>query len=146
MVASGRGERAAHVQGRGRSTTFWKRGDDAAEAGAYNDPDPAMRAGASTPPNVERKLGGPLKRTSRTVPKQKPKDREEKIISEAMRILRGRVKRPGGGRPRSDAPRCPCGLMTLARAQARGRSSEHNSTCSFYRARGRDPDGLPTDP
>jgi hypothetical protein len=40
----------------------------------------------------------------------------------------------GSGRPRKDAPRCPCQVMTLARAQART-SYEHLPWCSFYRAR-----------
>jgi hypothetical protein len=39
------------------------------------------------------------------------------------------------GRPRSKAKRCPCQTMTLARAQARGKSSEHDPSCSFYRER-----------
>jgi hypothetical protein len=38
----------------------------------------------------------------------------------------------GGGRPRS-AERCACGLMTLKRAQARGRSPEHGEACPFHR-------------
>ena len=38
-----------------------------------------------------------------------------------------------GGRPRIDAPRCPCAVMTLKRAQARGKTSEHLPTCAFYR-------------
>ena len=29
-------------------------------------------------------------------------------------------------------PRCPCGKMTLKRAQARGHSSDHRIDCSFY--------------
>lgn len=51
-------------------------------------------------------------------------------ISRVMRELgRRRWKNTGddprqvgalGGRPRSAAPRCPCGAMTLKRAQARG--------------------------
>jgi len=41
----------------------------------------------------------------------------------------------GTGRPRIDAPRCPCGSMTLKRAQARGKSSEHDPSCPFYRER-----------
>ncbi|SPF37313.1 hypothetical protein SBA4_20036 [Candidatus Sulfopaludibacter sp. SbA4] len=41
----------------------------------------------------------------------------------------------GAGRPRTDAPRCPCEIMTLARAQARGKSSEHDPSCPFYRER-----------
>jgi hypothetical protein len=31
----------------------------------------------------------------------------------------------GGGRPRSDQPRCPCGAMTLRRAIARGHRCDH---------------------
>jgi hypothetical protein len=40
-----------------------------------------------------------------------------------------------GGRPRSKAKRCPCESMTLKRAQARGKSSEHDPSCAFYRER-----------
>jgi hypothetical protein len=40
-----------------------------------------------------------------------------------------------GGRPRSDAPRCACGMMTLKRAEARGKSSEHDPACEWYRER-----------
>ena len=40
-----------------------------------------------------------------------------------------------GGRPRIDAPRCPCAVMTLKRAQARGKTSEHDPSCPFYRER-----------
>lgn len=32
--------------------------------------------------------------------------------------------RPGAGRPRSDAPRCPCGAMTAKRAAARAHKCE----------------------
>lgn len=39
-----------------------------------------------------------------------------------------------GGRPRIDAPRCPCAVMTLRRAETRGRSAEHLPVCSFYPA------------
>jgi len=41
----------------------------------------------------------------------------------------------GSGRPRIDAPRCPCAAMTLKRAQARGKTSEHDPSCAFYRER-----------
>jgi len=44
----------------------------------------------------------------------------------------------GTGRPKgsvSDAPRCPCESMTLKRAEARGKSSEHDPSCPFYRER-----------
>jgi hypothetical protein len=37
------------------------------------------------------------------------------------------------GRPRSDAPRCSCGAMTLKRAQSRGRTAEHRPGCEFAR-------------
>jgi hypothetical protein len=39
----------------------------------------------------------------------------------------------GSGRPRIKGPRCPCKVMTLKRAKARGPSSEHEQSCSFYR-------------
>jgi hypothetical protein len=32
--------------------------------------------------------------------------------------------RPGAGRPRSEKARCPCGAMTVTRAQARGHRCE----------------------
>jgi len=41
-------------------------------------------------------------------------------VSLAARLLRSKVTHQGGGRPRSDAPRCPCGENTLKRAKARG--------------------------
>lgn len=45
----------------------------------------------------------------------------------------------GTGRPRSGAPRCPCGAMTLVRAATRadrhGRGLGHDPGCSFYRER-----------
>jgi hypothetical protein len=37
----------------------------------------------------------------------------------------------GGGRPRKNGARCPCAVMTLKRAKARERSSEHDPSCSF---------------
>jgi hypothetical protein len=40
-----------------------------------------------------------------------------------------------GGRPRIDAPRCPCAVMTLKRAKARGKTSEHDPSCPYYRER-----------
>lgn len=52
----------------------------------------------------------------------------------ALRGVEGR-KPPAGGRHRLNAPRCPCECMTLKRAQARGKSSEHDPSCSFYRER-----------
>jgi hypothetical protein len=39
------------------------------------------------------------------------------------------------GRPRSKVDRCPCESMTLKRAQTRGKSSEHDPSCAFYRER-----------
>lgn len=36
----------------------------------------------------------------------------------------------GPGRPRK-SKRCPCGIMTLKRAQARGRGKEHQPNCDF---------------
>jgi hypothetical protein len=44
-------------------------------------------------------------------------------------------RKRAGGRPRSTAPRCACEAMTLKRADARGKSSEHDSSCPFYRQR-----------
>ena len=38
------------------------------------------------------------------------------------------------GRPRTDAPRCSCGAYTLARCQARGKSSTHQAGCEWYRS------------
>lgn len=42
--------------------------------------------------------------------------------------------RKGSGRPLKKAPRCPCRVMTLKRARARGRTYEHAPSCSFYPA------------
>jgi hypothetical protein len=62
-----------------------------------------------------------------------------KAASAAARALAALRTNPSGGRnggrPRSDAPRCACGAMTLKRAEARGKSSEHNPACAFYRER-----------
>ena len=33
---------------------------------------------------------------------------------------------------RSDKPKCPCGRMTLKRAEARGRTWEHEAGCKFH--------------
>jgi hypothetical protein len=45
----------------------------------------------------------------------------------------------GTGRPRIDAPRCPCEAMTLKRARTRadreGKGLGHDPGCSFYRER-----------
>jgi hypothetical protein len=38
-----------------------------------------------------------------------------------------------GGRPRGTSARCTCGVMTLKRALARGKSSEHEPGCEFSR-------------
>jgi len=40
-----------------------------------------------------------------------------------------------GGRRRSNGAGCPCAIMTLKRAQARGRTAEHHPSCPFYRER-----------
>jgi len=58
-----------------------------------------------------------------------------KLISESARQMNRARKTFAGGRPRSDARRCPCGVMTLKRAEARGKSSEHDLGCSFHRER-----------
>jgi hypothetical protein len=60
-----------------------------------------------------------------------------KLLSEAARRLNAarRTKGAGTGRPRSDAKRCPCGAMTLKRAQARGRTYEHETSCPFSKER-----------
>ena len=55
--------------------------------------------------------------------------------SDAARALQSMRKTRGGGRPRSTAPRCPCGAMTLKRAEARGKSGEHDPSCEWYRER-----------
>lgn len=56
-------------------------------------------------------------------------------ISAVMSDLSKRRKTYAGGRPRSQARRCPCEVMTLKRAQARGKSWEHDPSCPFYRER-----------
>jgi len=60
-----------------------------------------------------------------------------KLSTRAARAMAGaRVTYGAGpGRPRSKSARCDCEIMTLKRAIARGKSSEHSSFCSFYRAR-----------
>jgi hypothetical protein len=52
----------------------------------------------------------------------------------ARRMAKAR-KTFAGGRPRSQGARCPCQVMTLRRAQARGRSAEHDPSCAYYRER-----------
>lgn len=55
------------------------------------------------------------------------------VVTAAARINGKRAARAGAsGRPRSDVPRCGCGAMTLTRAQARGRSSEHQPGCEWH--------------
>jgi hypothetical protein len=62
--------------------------------------------------------------------------RKSTILSDAARAMNAARKTRGGGRPRTpNAPRCPCAIMTLARAQARGKSAEHDPSCPFYRER-----------
>ena len=53
------------------------------------------------------------------------------LISQAARAMNARRKTRAGGRPRSKAERCGCQVMTLARAKARGRTSEHQAGCEF---------------
>jgi len=61
--------------------------------------------------------------------------------SAAMAAISGYKPDHPGGRPRSKALRCPCGVMTLKRARARadreGRGLGHLKGCSFYRAKRR---------
>lgn len=52
----------------------------------------------------------------------------------ARKMSRAR-KTFAGGRPRQKGARCPCKVMTLRRAKARGRTSEHDPSCSYYRER-----------
>jgi hypothetical protein len=59
-----------------------------------------------------------------------------RLISEAARRMnRARKITTNAGRPRSGSQRCPCGVMTLKRAQARGRTYEHDPSCAFYKDR-----------
>lgn len=55
-----------------------------------------------------------------------------KRTARKMNALR-KTNGAGTGRPRSERARCPCAIMTIKRAQARGKSSEHKPSCSFYR-------------
>ena len=43
-----------------------------------------------------------------------------KLVSDAARTMNAARKTRGGGRPRSNKPRCACGAMTRKRAAARG--------------------------
>lgn len=52
-------------------------------------------------------------------------------LSQAARTLSKARKTHAGGAPRSDKPRCDCGVMTLKRAQTRGRGKEHKDGCAF---------------
>lgn len=54
------------------------------------------------------------------------------LTSQAARAMNRARKNPAGGRPRSRKQRCPCDVMTLKRARARGKSSEHHPACPFY--------------
>ena len=58
--------------------------------------------------------------------------RQPTLSSYRRRMSRAR-KTFAGGRRRTNGARCPCAIMTLKRAQARGRSMEHEAHCSFYR-------------
>jgi hypothetical protein len=53
------------------------------------------------------------------------------LPSQAARALQALRKNRAGGRPRSTKKRCPCGVMTLKRAQARGREPAHEPGCDF---------------
>jgi hypothetical protein len=92
-----------------------------------------------------------------TRPNQRNVQREEARIAAAVKIAAGAMSRrrwakvspeersriaawvsaQGGGRPRSDAKRCPCGNMTLrlakVRAGAAGTSLGHEPECRFFR-------------
>ena len=58
------------------------------------------------------------------------------LLSDAARAMNAaRKTTTNAGRPRSNAKRCPCEVMTLKRAMARGKSSEHDPSCPFYRER-----------
>lgn len=64
----------------------------------------------------------------------------EDIASEGARLMSGDRKTFGGGRPpRKGVPRCPCGRMTLKRAETRGREGrgkdgkeKHLPSCPFH--------------
>lgn len=55
-------------------------------------------------------------------------------IARAMNRKR-KTRGVGSGRPQSSHPRCQCGVMTLARAQARGKELGHDPSCPFYKER-----------
>lgn len=56
------------------------------------------------------------------------------LISAAARAMQAKRKTFAGGRPRQDVPRCPCGRMTLKRAETRGREGggKHLPSCPFH--------------
>jgi len=57
------------------------------------------------------------------------------LASEAARRLASMRKTFGSGRPPDQSvPRCECRKMTLKRAQARGKSAEHDPSCDFFKA------------
>ena len=60
----------------------------------------------------------------------KPIDRTL-ILHEGSRIMAAKRKTRNGGR-KLIGPRCDCGLMTLTRAKARGKSAEHDPNCAFH--------------
>lgn len=62
--------------------------------------------------------------------------RTTEITSDQARAMnKARKVTTNAGRKRSKSQRCPCQVMTLKRAMARGKSSEHDPSCSFYRER-----------
>ncbi len=46
------------------------------------------------------------------------------LVSEAARAMNAARRTRGGGRPRSNAKRCPCGAMTAKCAKARSHKCE----------------------
>lgn len=55
---------------------------------------------------------------------------------QASKMAKSRVTHSGGtngGRPQSGAPRCACGLDTLTRCKARGKSILHQESCPWYK-------------
>jgi hypothetical protein len=60
---------------------------------------------------------------------------KRKLVSEAARAMNAARKcTTNAGRKRNpDAERCECGLDTLARCQARGKSIEHREDCPWYK-------------
>ena len=62
--------------------------------------------------------------------KVSPKKRAE--FMKRVRAQRKPGTRQMGAAQRSRKPRCPCGVMTLKRALARGRTWEHRPGCKFH--------------